>query len=169
MSFAADMAKLLARFAEAHNANDGVELITTPDHAFRCYGCRKVWTLRYDAVNCFRSHLRTIRLPVAQMGQPQPCVRCGMQCLTAPCIYGEWNADKSRCRYLIDDEADKARGIETYNCQKYEEIKAKESLGPMPMFGSGCCGAMGNTRRNKVIAAKLRLGILDVKFNGDAV
>jgi hypothetical protein len=87
-----------------------------------------------------------------------------MCCKQGPCIYGERLPDKPQCRFLLIDEADAAKGIETYRCGKYDEIRIIEErsaiLPAMGMFGTGCCSPMFNSVRNRVIDQKLGTVVL---------
>lgn len=79
--------------------------------------------------------------------QVTPCIKSGFCCTKAPCAYGEWNEDKSACKYL---EAPNAIGQRT--CGRYEWIKANVPGWEMyPAFGGGCCMPLGNIKRQEII------------------
>lgn len=69
------------------------------------------------------------------------CTRSGMCCKITPCGYGEWNDEKTQCRFLIHD------GEGLHSCGKYEEISADPMSKFSPAFGQGCCSSMFNEAR----------------------
>lgn len=84
----------------------------------------------------------------------KPCLNSGFCCTKAPCAYGEWNLDKSACKYLLDPNA-----IGQKLCGKYDWIK-ENVVGWKwyPAFGEGCCSSM-NTFRAKIKETLDALGL----------
>jgi hypothetical protein len=72
------------------------------------------------------------------MAEPEKyCVQCGYCCTVAPCKHGKWNEEKTRCKFLNDNNL----------CQIYEKIKNDEEIG----FGKGCSSSLFNEWRDKKI------------------
>ena len=81
-----------------------------------------------------------------------PCVGSGMCCKKAPCPYGEWNDDKSACKYLeLYDEQN-----EIYRCGRYSYIIQQPGNEWIPAFGAGCCMTLFNSNRNKIITSIIK-------------
>lgn len=72
------------------------------------------------------------------------CVNSGFCCTRAPCIFGQWNDDRTQCEFLLwnDDRS---------SCGKYEEISKDPSSTVSPAFGAGCCSSLFNYPRAKII------------------
>lgn len=93
--------------------------------------------------------------PVGEIdGYPiKPCMKSGFCCTKAPCQYGEWNDDKTACKYLAEPN-----DIGQRDCLRYDWIKENVPTCAMyPAFGAGCCMAMFNRDRDQVIAEVKRL------------
>lgn len=75
------------------------------------------------------------------------CYRCGECCRSVPCGYGEWNADETACRFLIEHEDS------TTSCGRYEHILIQPGSHIMPAFGAGCCRTLFNEKRKDLIRA----------------
>ncbi|WP_448376689.1 hypothetical protein [Fervidobacterium sp.] len=75
-----------------------------------------------------------------------PCVKCGWCCKHTVCYYGEWDYEKSQCKYLTDNNL----------CSKYDEINTFEDSQRLEikLFGSGCCLNYENPSRMKIINQK---------------
>lgn len=87
--------------------------------------------------------------PVGEIdGYPiSPCVKSGFCCTKSPCGFGEWNEDKTACAHLQPPN-----DIGQRDCGKYQWIMENAPCPELyPAFGGGCCMAMFNTMRNKVI------------------
>ena len=77
----------------------------------------------------------------------RPCMKSGFCCTKAPCGFGEWNDDKSSCKYLLPKN-----DIGQRDCGRYEWIKENvEGYEYYPGFGAGCCMPIGNTIREEII------------------
>ena len=77
----------------------------------------------------------------------KPCVMSGFCCTKAPCGYGEWNEDKSACKFL-----EPPNEIGQRKCAKYQWIKDNVIGWEFyPAFGAGCCMPMFNVMRQDVI------------------
>jgi hypothetical protein len=77
----------------------------------------------------------------------RPCMKSGFCCTLAPCAFGEWNENKSACKYLSEPN-----GIGQRDCGRYEWIVANvPNYELYPAFGAGCSSAMFNHMRDKVI------------------
>lgn len=77
----------------------------------------------------------------------KPCMMSGVCCTKAPCLYGDWNENKSACKYL-----EPPNEIGQRACGRYEWIKANVKGWEMyPAFGGGCCMPLGNTTRLEII------------------
>lgn len=77
----------------------------------------------------------------------KPCVKSGFCCTKTPCGYGEWNDDRSHCKFLAP-----ANELGQKLCLKYDWIKENVPTWKMyPAFGGGCCMPMFNEMREKVI------------------
>lgn len=80
--------------------------------------------------------------------QYAPCVQSGFCCTLAPCAYGEWNEDKSACKFLSEPKND----LGQKDCLKYDWIKENvPGWEYYPAFGAGCGSALGNTPRQEII------------------
>lgn len=76
-----------------------------------------------------------------------PCIKSGFCCTTAPCQYGEWNDNKSACKYLLP-----ANELGQKYCGHFDWIKANVPNWKIyPAFGAGCCSALGNNFRQDII------------------
>lgn len=78
----------------------------------------------------------------------KPCVNSGFCCTKAPCEYGEFNEQKTACKYLtVPNE------IGQRMCGRYDWIVANTTdKGEMyPAFGAGCCMPLGNVARVNII------------------
>lgn len=76
------------------------------------------------------------------------CVRSGACCRQAPCGFGKWNADKTQCEYLVGERPGE------YSCGINDEIIKDPTSVDSPAFGSGCCQALFNESRDRVIKEK---------------
>lgn len=77
----------------------------------------------------------------------KPCVKSGFCCTKSPCGYGEWNEEKSACKYL-----DKPNNLGQKICLRYDWIKENAiNWEVYPAFGGGCCMPLFNDMRNNVI------------------
>lgn len=81
-------------------------------------------------------------------GMPtKPCMKSGFCCTKLPCGYGEWNEDKSACKYLQPPN-----DLGQRDCGRYDWIKANVPDWELyPAFGGGCCMPMFNEMREQVI------------------
>jgi len=77
----------------------------------------------------------------------KPCMKSGFCCTKAPCAYGEWNEEKSACKYLLPPN-----DIGQRDCGRYEWIINNVAGWEFyPAFGGGCCMPLFNEMREKVI------------------
>ena len=77
----------------------------------------------------------------------RPCMKSGFCCTLSPCAYGEWNDDKSGCKYL-----DAPNDIGQRDCLRYQWIiNNVPTFDLHPSFGTGCSSPIGNTARNNII------------------
>lgn len=77
----------------------------------------------------------------------KPCVKSGFCCTKSPCGYGEWNENKSACKYLSEPNE-----LHQQLCLRYDWIKENVVDWEMyPAFGGGCCMPIGNQMRENVI------------------
>ena len=77
----------------------------------------------------------------------KPCLGSGTCCIQAPCAYGEWNDDKTKCKYLEPPNEIGMRG-----CGRYEWIiENVPGYEYYPAFGSGCGSNIGNVLRTKIL------------------
>lgn len=69
------------------------------------------------------------------------CLKCGWCCKHTVCYYGEWDYEKSQCKFLTDENL----------CGKYDEInKIEQEMNlEIKLFGSGCCLNYSNPDRLK--------------------
>jgi hypothetical protein len=81
------------------------------------------------------------------LNTPKPCVMSGFCCIKTPCGYGEWNDDKSACKYLAPPNDIGQRGCERFDWIK-ENVPGWEVY---PAFGAGCCMPLFNTLRQDII------------------
>lgn len=72
--------------------------------------------------------------------QHPQCVRSGYCCKQGPCPFGEWDEEKTQCKFLIGDEPGK------YACGIFDEIKGKPGAESAPAFGVGCCSGLNDDR-----------------------
>ena len=77
----------------------------------------------------------------------KPCIKSGFCCTSSPCAYGEWNQDKSACKYLLPPNQ-----VGQRDCGRYDWIKENVPNWEFyPSFGAGCCMPLFNEARNKII------------------
>lgn len=77
----------------------------------------------------------------------KPCMKSGFCCTKAPCAYGEFNEQKTSCKYLSEPN-----DIGQRDCLRYEWIiENVHNWKSYPAFGAGCCMPLGNTARQKII------------------
>lgn len=78
----------------------------------------------------------------------KPCVNSGFCCIKVPCGYGEWNEDKSACKYL-----EPPNDIGQRLCGRYDWIveNAPDKGAIYPAFGAGCCMPLFNDLRKAII------------------
>lgn len=76
------------------------------------------------------------------------CVNCG-DCCSVPCGYGEWNEEKTRCKYLVPKN--KEKNYETFLCGRYDFIIKQPGAEYYPAFGAGCCRGLFNTKRERLL------------------
>lgn len=79
----------------------------------------------------------------------KPCMKSGFCCTKSPCGYGEWNENKTACKYLGEPN-----DLGQRDCLRYEWIiqNVPEPIRQFsPAFGAGCCMPLGNTLREKII------------------
>lgn len=77
----------------------------------------------------------------------KPCMKSGFCCTKQPCVYGEWNENKSACKYLSKPNEIGQRG-----CERYDWIKSNvPNWEYYPAFGAGCCMPMFNKMRDDII------------------
>jgi hypothetical protein len=81
---------------------------------------------------------------------PSPCVGSGMCCKRSPCAFGEYDHEAHQCRFL--EVAKVVDGVEIYGCGRYELIRQQPGANWNPAFGSGCCQALFNDNRERIIA-----------------
>jgi hypothetical protein len=82
---------------------------------------------------------------------PGPCLRSGLCCKTAPCAFGEWDAERHQCRFLEVSETHSTCVI--YTCGKKAEIEAlpaSHGAALNPAFGAGCCMTLFNSNRRAI-------------------
>lgn len=92
--------------------------------------------------------------------QPRPCLKSGFCCTKAPCEFGEWNEDKSACKYLTEPN-----DIGQRDCGRFEWIvENAPNYKLYPAFGAGCCSPIGNMMRNKIGET-----IMKKKANGEDI
>lgn len=87
--------------------------------------------------------------PVGELdGIPiKPCVKSGFCCTKAPCLYGNWNYDKTACKHLLPPN-----NIGQRDCGRYAWIKENcVDWDVYPGFGTGCCMPLFNSLRTLVI------------------
>lgn len=89
------------------------------------------------------------------------CVRSG-ECCHIPCGFGKWNAEKTKCEYLVGGKPGE------YSCGIYDEIIKDPTSEFSPAFGSGCCRTLFNESREKVIKEKYGGVIPTVEIDGYA-
>jgi hypothetical protein len=78
---------------------------------------------------------------------PTPCIKSGFCCTKAPCAYGEFNEEKTACKYLTP-----ANELGQRMCGRFEWIKANVPVWEnYPAFGAGCCMPMFNEKRKEII------------------
>ena len=92
--------------------------------------------------------------------KPKPCMKSGFCCTLSPCEYGEWNNDKSACKYLSPPNDVGQRGCERFGWIK-ENVPNWEFY---PAFGAGCCSPIGNILRNNIIKT-----LIAKKENGENI
>jgi len=77
-----------------------------------------------------------------------PCVKSGFCCSKSPCAYGESIEGGTACKYLLPPN-----DIGQRDCGRYQWIIDNvPNYEFYPAFGAGCCMAMFNDMREKVIA-----------------
>lgn len=77
----------------------------------------------------------------------RPCVGSGFCCTQRPCMFGEFNEDKSACKYLLPPNEHGQRG-----CGRVDWIKENVCGWEVhPAFGQGCSSPIGNPARDKII------------------
>ena len=80
-----------------------------------------------------------------------PCVGSGFCCKQAPCPFGEPVSETDRsCQFLVQLEQEAGKHPR-YTCGKYDEIVEQPQWEVAPAFGAGCCSALGNPDREKVL------------------
>ena len=79
--------------------------------------------------------------------QIRPCMKSGFCCTKSPCAYGQWNDDKSACKYLATKN-----DIGQRDCLRYQWIiENVPTFEIHPAFHTGCSSAIGNVARNSII------------------
>ena len=81
-----------------------------------------------------------------------PCVGSGLCCKKGPCAFGTWDAERGQCAHLFVGEV-LPGGVEVYRCGKYEQIRKQPGSEWNPAFGAGCCMALFNDNRQRIIIA----------------
>ena len=77
----------------------------------------------------------------------KPCMKSGFCCTKSPCAYGEFNENKTACKYLSDPN-----DISQRDCLRYQWIiENVPTYKSYPAFGGGCCMPMFNEMRDQVI------------------
>jgi hypothetical protein len=75
------------------------------------------------------------------MGTPEfelpACVQCGYCCTVSPCGYGDWDAERHRCKWLGED----------MKCKRYKQVHLLDMCMPYPMWGTGCSSSLCNPMR----------------------
>lgn len=84
--------------------------------------------------------------------QPSPCVGSGLCCKKSACAFGTWDAERHQCAHLHVGNV-LPGDVEVYRCGKYEEIRTQPGAEWNPAFGAGCCMALFNTHRQRIIIA----------------
>ena len=85
------------------------------------------------------------------------CVGSGFCCKQAPCPFGQWDAEKHQCSYLVLSHHIDTHAV--YRCGKYEEILKQPFSDVSPAFGAGCCSPLFNEERSNIrqaMAQKVR-------------
>ena len=83
-----------------------------------------------------------------------PCVRSGHCCKTGPCAFGDWDAERRRCRHLAVDHvlvANDGTQAEVHRCERYEFIRQQPMSEINPAFGAGCGSTLFNEPRARII------------------
>jgi hypothetical protein len=93
------------------------------------------------------TNISTIPLGVLDGLTIKPCMKSGFCCTSAPCGYGEWNEDKSACKFLQPPNE-----LGQRDCGRYDWIVENvPGFEFYPGFGTGCCMGMFNQMRDQVI------------------
>lgn len=96
-----------------------------------------------------KSYTNTSTMTLGEIyGLPiKPCMKSGFCCTKAPCGYGEWNNERSSCKYL-----DAPNDLNQRDCLRYQWIiDNAPDYKFYPGFGAGCCMALFNAARENVI------------------
>jgi len=93
---------------------------------------------------------KKLDLDLSNYKEKYPCVHCGYCCRLGPCGYGEYDEEEGQCIHLIVEDPK----LETFICERYDEIVKREANAAHPMMDCGCSSALFNTIRDAVIRKK---------------
>ena len=77
---------------------------------------------------------------------PVKCVKCGYCCTQSACLYGEYDEEIKKCKYLNSKML----------CDRYAFILEQPFSKITPAFGAGCCSPLFNIMRAKKIKETLK-------------